>query len=169
MDVILKKLREVDIMDIYDLVSNVYNTSSSMSEIITDKFPDKNSCQNYFEDILKQPGSIVLFAEVNKMLAGYLTIKPRHQANIKHTSELNMGVHSESRGQGIGKFLLENSIKQAKESNDIEIIYLMVRSDNYPAIRLYEIFGFEQMVVLDKDTKIGNTYYDGVLMRRFLY
>jgi len=103
------------------------------------------------------------------MLAGYLTIKPRHQANIKHTSELNMGVHSESRGQGIGKFLLENSIKQAKESNDIEIIYLMVRSDNYPAIRLYEIFGFEQMVVLDKDTKIGNTYYDGVLMRRFLY
>jgi ribosomal protein S18 acetylase RimI-like enzyme len=44
----------------------------------------------------------------------------------------------------------------------------MVRSDNDPAIRLYRNAGFEQLAVLDRDTKIGDSYRDGILMRKFV-
>ena len=44
----------------------------------------------------------------------------------------------------------------------------MVRSDNEAAIRLYRHAGFEQLAVLDRDTKIGDSYRDGILMRKFV-
>jgi ribosomal protein S18 acetylase RimI-like enzyme len=167
-EMILKPFEEFKIQSIYELLENVYTTSDSMSESFDEKFSNLNTCQKYFEEMLNLPGVVVVFAEISGQLAGFLIIKPRHQANIRHTSELNMGVHSEYRNKGVGKFLLENALKLAKDSIEIEIVYLMVRGDNISAIRLYQNFGFEQMVILDKDTKIGNTYYDGILMRKFV-
>ena len=44
----------------------------------------------------------------------------------------------------------------------------MVRADNQAAIRLYRNAGFEQLAVLDRDTKVDDSYRDGVLMRKFV-
>ena len=43
----------------------------------------------------------------------------------------------------------------------------MVRADNFPAIKLYQQKGFETLAALEKDTKIGSQYFDGILMRKF--
>ena len=167
MDLRIKYLNELNGAEIYSLLENVYSTTDSMSEEFHEKFPDIYSCIGYFEEILRLPGGVVLFLEFKGLLCGYVSVKPRHQAKIKHTSELNMGIHSEFRGKGIGKFLLQNAVDRVQEEGIIEIIYLMVRSDNVPAISLYEKSGFEKLAVLEKDTKIGNIYLDGILMRKF--
>jgi len=43
----------------------------------------------------------------------------------------------------------------------------MVRADNLAAVKLYQQKGFETLVTLVKDTKIGHQYFDGILMRKF--
>ncbi len=167
MQLALKSFHELDINSLYNLLKNIYTSSGSMSESFDDKFRDQAACRDYFKELSELPGAITVFAEAEGQLAGFLTIRPRHQAHIRHTSELNMGVHSTFRGKGIGKFLMNEALKRAEETATIEIIYLMVREDNLPAIRLYTKVGFEKLAILEKDTKIGDAYYNGILMRRF--
>ena len=169
MEISLRYFHDLTPDSIYSLLKDVYTTSDSMSESFAEKFPDENSCFQYFSDLLNLPGGIVLFAEIEGIPAGYLVVKPRHQANIRHTSELNMGVRSKYRGKGVGGFLLLNALKMAVSSKEIEIIYLMVRADNIPAIKLYKKFGFEKLALLERDTKINGNYYDGIFMRKFIF
>ena len=42
----------------------------------------------------------------------------------------------------------------------------MVRADNVSAVRLYERNGFDSLASLAGDTKIGEQYFDGILMRK---
>jgi ribosomal protein S18 acetylase RimI-like enzyme len=165
----LKFFNDLDIYDLYDLLKNIYSASGTMSESFDEKFPHEAACRNYFQELSSLPGAIAVFAEAEGQLAGFLTIRPRHQANIRHTAELNMGVHSGFRGRGIGKYLMQEALMKAENTATIEIIYLMVREDNIPAIRLYTHFGFEKLAILEKDTKIEDIYYNGILMRRFVH
>ena len=64
--------------------------------------------------------------------------------------------------------MLQAALDRVAAEPAIEIVYLMVRSDNEAAIRLYRHAGFEQLAVLDRDTKIGDSYRDGILMRKFV-
>jgi hypothetical protein len=57
--------------------------------------------------------------------------------------------------------------KNLRLKKTIEIVYLMVRADNFAAVKLYQQNGFETIATLEKDTKIGSQYFDGILMRKF--
>ena len=153
---------------LFALVGEVYATSSHMSEAFDEKFPDPAVLASDIADVSGRPGGIVLVAEEERRPRGYVVIRPRHQARLRHTADLHMGVHSESRGLGIGRKLVEAALDAAASAGKVEIVYLMVRSDNLPAIRLYEAVGFDRLALLQRDTKIGNEYHDGVLMRRFV-
>lgn len=54
---------------------------------------------------------------------------------------VNIAVSACSQKQGIGRFLVENSIKYLTE-NGVERIFLEVNKENLPAINLYEKSGF---------------------------
>lgn len=139
-----------------------------MSETLDEKFPTLDSFERYINDLSSRPGAMALAAVIGEDILGYLTIMPRRQAKLHHTSELNMGVHSSARGRGIGKLLLKEALRRARESGILEIIYLMVRDDNTFAIRLYENMGFDRVAILKNDTKTPDGYYDGYLMRKFV-
>ncbi|MCU0584555.1 MAG: GNAT family N-acetyltransferase [Desulfobacterales bacterium] len=111
---------------------------------------------------------MALAAEIDGAPGAFLTLQPRTPCRLRHTADLNMGVASAARGRGLGRLILEAGLARASRSPEIEIIYLMVRSDNLPAIRLYETAGFERLVLLERDTKIDSSYYNGLLMRRFV-
>ena len=164
----IREFRDLDIAKIYTLVGDIYATSDYMSETLMEKFPTLDSFARYIKELSSRPGAMALVAEMKGELCGYLTIMPRYQAKLRHTSELNMGVRSSARGQGIGKLLLKEALRRARESGVLEIIYLMVRVDNTPAIRLYKNMGFDHVAVLKNDTKTRERYYDGYLMRKFV-
>jgi hypothetical protein len=44
----------------------------------------------------------------------------------------------------------------------------MVRADHETAVALYATAGFERLATLQRDTRIGERYFDGLLMRRFV-
>ena len=119
----------------------------------------------HLDEIQKRPGSLFLVARDENELLGYLFIVPRLAAKLRHTADLHMGVREEEQGRGVGRKLLSVALSRLQNERIIEIVYLMVRADNRPAIRLYKMQGFEELATLARDTKIGAHYYDGILMR----
>jgi len=154
--------------DLYTLFQDVYSSSEGMSETLEDKYPCLNDFEEDIVALQSLPGAIALAVEIVQEPVAYLTIRPRKQSRLRHTADLNMGVAHAARGQGLGGLVLQAGLKRASASPELEIIYLMVRSDNTPAIRLYEKMGFETLAILSRDTKIAASYFDGLLMRKFV-
>ena len=77
-----------------------------------------------------------------------------------------IAVRKESRGQGIGKALIDEAVCDVRESRVFRAVGLTVHVDNVPAIRLYLKEGF-------RVTKVLRGYYgsagDGIFMRRKLF
>lgn len=91
---------------------------------------------------------------------GSLDAMPRR---MSHRAELGLTVVKEMWNKGIGSRILEKLIEYAKEAG-IEILNLEVRSDNLPAIHLYEKYGFQRIGTSPAFFKIGDTYYDFEIM-----
>lgn len=71
------------------------------------------------------------------------------------------------RGKGVGKALMLEIIRRAKEIEGIEQITL-VASAKLPAQKLYESVGFKGYGIEPHSLKIGREYVDDVLMVLFL-
>lgn len=67
----------------------------------------------------------------------------------------NIAVHPEFRKRGIAGELLKFAINSNK-ANNVEKIYLEVRADNYPALKLYESFDFQAVGVRKDYYKKGD-------------
>jgi len=78
--------------------------------------------------------------EVDGVLASYCIMSTgAGEAHI-----LNLCVAEEFQRQGLGKFLLTNTLDEAKQAG-IENVFLEVRPSNFAAIELYERLAFNQI------------------------
>lgn len=168
MAIAIKEFSAFSPTDLYVLFQDVYSTADGMSEILEDKYPTLAAFEEGIAALQSLPGAVALAAESNGQPVAFLTISPRRQAKLRHTADLAMGVAESARCSGTGGALLQKWLDLTVASRTIEIVYLMVRSDNIPAIRLYSKHGFELLATLHRDTRIGDTYFDGMLMRRFM-
>jgi ribosomal protein S18 acetylase RimI-like enzyme len=153
---------------LFALLRDVYTTPGQMSELFDEKYSSPRALVDEVARVSGRPGGLFLVAELDHRPLGYLILEPRRQARLRHTADLQLGVHSEARGRGIGAKLIETALARAAGEGVVEIVYLMVRADNLPAIGLYTRMGFDRVATLPRDTKIDGSYFDGVLMRRFM-
>ena len=126
----------------------------SISEEKEAKFIDRFS---------KSKKDIMLVALHNDRIVGNAILECERPKRYNHRAELSITVLREFWGLGIGSNLLRLLIAFAKENN-IESIYLEVRSDNRRAISLYHKFGFERIGVYKKFFKIDGEYFDADIM-----
>ena len=165
---IVNDFRRYSAVELYGMFQEIYSSSDGMSELIEDKYPDTRRLEEDVEALYRLSGAVSLVVEVDGKPAAYLVIRPRAQARLRHTAELSMGVAPAARGRRLGSLMLQAALDRVASESAIEIVYLTVRSDNEAAVRLYCNAGFEQLAVLDRDTKIGDSYRDGILMRKFV-
>jgi ribosomal protein S18 acetylase RimI-like enzyme len=85
--------------------------------------------------------------------------KNRHKGRI-----LGMYVQPESRGQGVGKALLQEAITQARRLDGVEQLHLTVVTANAPALSLYHSMGFEVYGTIQRALKMDEQYWDEVQM-----
>jgi ribosomal-protein-alanine N-acetyltransferase len=97
-------------------------------------------------------------AEKNGYVVGYVI--SRKMDNKVHI--IAIAVDSVNRGMGIGKGLMEATMKTF-ESIGIREVYLEVRVSNTHAIRFYEAIGFQKKGLLRSYYSDGE---DGVLLKR---
>jgi len=109
--------------------------------------------------------SLFLIAMVGNECAGFVKISQRKPSKLRHGAELSMGVHPKFQGRGVGKALMVAARHVFESEQGIKLVYLMVREENISAIRLYQTFGFEKMVTLDRDTFYDGAYFNGIMMR----
>src|SRR5262249_46283888 len=84
--------------------------------------------------------------------------KERHKGHV-----WGVYVTPDQRGRGVGKALMQEIIRRAREIEGIEQITL-VASAKLPAQKLYESVGFESYGIEPHSLKIGNEYVNDVLM-----
>lgn len=150
------------------LMDEIYKTTEMMCEALSEKYPNQECLKADLAEYASLPGALFLVAEANLKLSGYICAKPLRQSKLAHTAYLNMGIASDARGKQLGRSLLKAAMEKIQQDRIVEIIYLNVRADNEPAVRLYESSGFETIAVLDRDTKYNGQYFTGLLMRRFV-
>ena len=92
--------------------------------------------------VRQSPTQRTLVAELDGEPVGLLglTLYTRRRA---HVGSLGMAVQRDLQGQGIGRLLLATAVDLADNWYNLRRLELEVYTDNAPAIRLYESFGFE--------------------------
>ena len=108
-----------------------------------------------------------LVAVVGDRVVGMLGVhtfpnRPRR----RHAGAIGMSVHDEWQGKGIGTALLRAGLDLADNWLNLTRLELEVYTDNEPAIRLYERFGFEREGTLRQHAFRGGHYVDAYMMAR---
>lgn len=113
---------------------------------------------------LVHPVSMLLGCFIGEKLVAVANISVKERQRIRHIASLGISVIREYWNQGIGTYLMKYMIDYSRENEQIEVIELEVRSDNYRAVELYKSLGFKVIGTMPKAIKIGNSYHENLMM-----
>ncbi|RWX72983.1 MAG: ribosomal protein S18-alanine N-acetyltransferase [Candidatus Methanosuratincola verstraetei] len=125
--------------------------------------PENYSPDFFMEHHWENP-KIFLVAQVGDKVVGYNMCRIEFGiSNIKRDFAkkghvISIAVLEDYRGMGIGQRLMEEGMKNVRESGASEI-YLEVRQSNLPAIQLYRKLGFRAVRVLEGYYRDGENAY----------
>ena len=101
-------------------------------------FPDPWIEEHFLSEIEHDGISLPLVAEADGELAGYsVAYFVEDELQIA-----NVAVALSHRKRGIGSRIIGYLLAEAERRGDINLAFLEVRSDNYPAMSLYDKYGF---------------------------
>lgn len=84
----------------------------------------------------------------------------------RHVGDIGMAVHDEWQGKGVGSALMRACVELADRWLNLTRLELTVFTDNEPAVRLYERFGFEREGTLRQYAFRDGVYVDAYTMAR---
>ncbi len=126
--------------------------SSDIIRIDAESFKTQNPTYDLF--VYLAYGSEIIVADIGAMVVGYAVLVYREgEAKI-----MSIAVKKEFRRRGIGKMLLREAIKKAKEKGSRRLL-LEVRVSNVAAQQLYKKFGFRVVGVLESYYSDGESAY----------
>ena len=103
-----------------------------------------------------------------KLVGEFGVAQVRPHIKYRHRAVMGISVLKEAWGCGLGSFLMQLAVDQAK-ANGFEQLELGVYSDNARAIHLYEKFGFERCGTMPHAFKLKDgTYRDEIMMVKML-
>lgn len=106
-------------------------------------------------------------AEHEDEILGYLLLKAETLSRTSHRAQIAVGVHSKSRGKGIGTALFDYMIQWAKMSQ-LHRLELTVIEYNEQAVHLYKKMGFEVEGVKKNSLLIDGQYVNELYMTKLL-
>jgi len=114
--------------------------------------------------------SIMLFAKDKANLVGMIGAYWVDIEKVKHIGNIfGVYVNPKYRGKGIGKLLMKEILKKLDKMPLIKKIKLGVVTQQIPALRLYEKYGFNKVGKYEKELRVGDEYYDEYLMEKIKY
>jgi len=111
--------------------------------------------------------SLLLIAEKEEKLIGFLSAERGHANRIKHSAYIVIGILEDFRGKGIGKGLFEELDKWAIEQGIIRLeLTVMINNEN--AISLYRKMGFNIEGTKEKSCLVNGVFVDEYYMAKLL-
>lgn len=85
----------------------------------------------------------LIVAEEDGQVAGYACLSEyRPHEAYKRTVELSVYVSPDFRRRGVGRALMEEILRMARENNGVHTVISVITADNEASIRLHEAMGF---------------------------
>ena len=119
----------------------------------------------FIERFKNSKNDIMLVALDGDKVVGNAIVERNKVLRYKHRAEISITVLKDYWGGGIGSRLMQMMVDFA-EKTGVEILYLEARADNQRALSLYEKYGFEPIGTYENFFKIGDSYFDAVLMNK---
>ena len=142
-EVIIRRALPEDAAQIVAYARGVFAEPGINLITMADEFnPTTESEARMISEMNRASNSLFLVAEADGRIVGQLTLEGGKRRNVKHAAVLGITVAQEWRSQGVGRRLLTQSIRWARNSGVISRIELHVFVRNERAVRLYQEFGF---------------------------
>ena len=161
MDIIIKEARPEDAVKLIEYTKIVGAQTDNLS-FGKEGAGDTPEVEEFIKRINSDPKSVMYFAWKNDDIVGCANISGMKR-RMSHRANFAISVAKSEWGSGIGSELLEKCISFAKD-NEIEIINLDTRCNNFRAISLYKKFGFVKIGRMPAFSKINGEYIDADLM-----
>lgn len=117
--------------------------------------------------LAESEGTHNLVAVVGERVVGMFGLHTFPQRPRRHhAGAVGMSVHDDWQGRGVGSALMRAGLDLADNWLGLTRLELEVYTDNEPAIRLYERFGFEREGVLRRHAYRDGRYVDSLMMAR---
>ena len=124
--------------------------------------------KKYIKENNDSNSDLLLIGMLDGKHVGNCSLMGNHARRLKHRTSLGIVLYLEYTGLGIGRIMIEEVCKIAKE-NGIEQVELEVAANNRNAISLYEKLGFENVGTLPNNMKYSDgTYTDVHFMVKYL-
>ena len=124
--------------------------------------------KKYIKENNDSDSDLLLIGMLDGKHVGNCSLMGNHARRLKHRTSLGIVLYLEYTGLGIGRIMIEEACKIAKE-NGIEQVELEVAANNRNAISLYEKLGFEKVGTLPNNMKYADgTYTDVHFMVKYL-
>ncbi len=114
------------------------------------------------------PDNTAILALLDGKIVGSADIR-RAKGRRSHCGAIGIGIHDDFHGQGIGTALMGQIVDVADNWLGLKRLELTVYSDNKPAIRLYEKYGFEREGLLRSYAFRAGQYVDVLTMARLCF
>ena len=163
LDIIIREAEPDDAEELLEFFKQIGSETDNMPYGPEGTFFTLEGERRYLENVKNSKTSIIYLSTHNKKIVGIASIETFGAKRMSHRSKMMISILKDYWGNGIGSMLISNIIKFAK-SIKLEIITLDVRSDNAPAIGLYEKFNFEKTGTSKKYFKINGEYFDAYNM-----
>lgn len=132
------------------------------------KLPD-DTWKEQLQKSRDENSSVMFFAKDGDRLVGMIGAFWQSKEKTKHIGNIfGVYVDSKYRGKGIGKLLMEAILNKLDNMPQIEKIKLGVVTQQTPALKLYEKYGFKSIGKCVKELKVEGRYCDEYLMERFI-
>ena len=118
-------------------------------------------------DNIKSGRTILVWAVYNHRIVGQCDVV-RGGSRDWHTCTIGLMVDRDFRGEGIGKFLFEYILKQAKKMPGLKIAKLYIFDDNEIGKSLYQKFSFKEFARLPAGFYRRGKYSDALQMYKVL-
>jgi putative acetyltransferase len=127
---------------------------------------EKEWLKNKFKSI-KAKKIIYFLAEYNNKIIGSCEIELRIGRH-NHVGEFSIAIASGYRRVGLGTFLGQKVVEEAKKRLKIKIARLSVYSENKPAQALYKKLGFKKVAMIPKQVQYKGRLIDEIIMLKYL-
>lgn len=117
--------------------------------------------KKYIKENNDSDSDLLLIGMLDGKHVGNCSLMGNHARRLKHRTSLGIVLYLEYTGLGIGRIMIEEACKIAKE-NGIEQIELEVAANNRNAISLYEKLGFKKIATLPNNMKYSDGTYTNV-------
>ncbi len=149
----------------YEAMQRIFTAPKAMWGTLQLPFPSVEQWRKRLAEPTE--GVFSLVACVEGEVVGSLSLRTfPNRPRRRHVGQIGMAVRDDWHGKGIGTALMQAAIDLADRWLNLRRIELQVHTDNAPAIRLYEKFGFSiEGTLVDFGFRDGQ-YVDAYTMAR---